>query len=138
MVRGTPIASRQLGKEEFFKSRAWRELRFRVLKKYGFSCMACGRSRQKHKVVLHVDHIKPRSRYPELEMEEDNKTFELQLKDMGIEPSWGNAYFNEGPDYVKWTESYIKPKDAFGVLFTLAHVIPKHPRQEGEVPKFPD
>ena len=72
-----------------------------------------------------------------LEMEEDNKSLELQLKDMGIEPSWGTACWQDGPDYEKWTESYIKPKDAFGVLFTLAHVIPKHPRQEGEVPKFP-
>jgi hypothetical protein len=73
-----------------------------------------------------------------LEMEEDNKTFELQLKEMGIEPSWGNAYFTEGPDYMSWTESYIAPKDAFGVMFTLAHVVPKHPRRDKEVPKFPD
>ena len=72
-----------------------------------------------------------------LEMEEDNKTFEYDLTQMGIQPTWGNAYFEEGPDYKKWTESYIHPKDAFGVLFTLAHVVPKWPRREGEVPKFP-
>ncbi len=62
----------------------------------------------------------------------------MQLKDMGIQPSWGNANFTEGPDYMSWTESYINPKDAFGVLFTLAHIIPKNPRREGEIPKFPD
>lgn len=73
-----------------------------------------------------------------LEMEEENKVFEMQLKDMGIEPSWGNAHFTEGPDYMSWTESYISPKDAFGVLFTLAHVVPKPPRRTAEVPKFPD
>ncbi len=73
-----------------------------------------------------------------LEMEEDNKTFEMQMKDMGIQPSWGNAFFTEGPDYMSWTESYINPKEAFGVLFTLAHIIPKNPRREGEIPKFPD
>jgi len=73
-----------------------------------------------------------------LEMEEDNKTFEAQLKDMGIEPSWGNAYFRNGPDYESWTESYIRPKDAFGVLFTLAHIVPERPKREGEIPKFPD
>ncbi len=32
-----------------------------------------------------------------LEMEEDNKTFEVQLNDMGITASWGNANFTEGP-----------------------------------------
>jgi len=73
-----------------------------------------------------------------LEMEEENKTFEVQLKEMGIEPSWGNAFFQEGPDYKSWTESYINPKDAFGVLFTLAHVVPKKPGREGVIPKFPD
>ena len=72
-----------------------------------------------------------------LEMEDDNKTFETQLSGMGIEPSWGNAHFDEGPDYKKWTESYIKPQDAFGVLFTLAHIIPKPPMREGSIPKFP-
>lgn len=72
-----------------------------------------------------------------LEMEDDNKTFEAELRGMGIEPSWGNAYFNDGPDYEAWTESYINPKDTFGVLFTLAHIIPKLPKLEGEIPKFP-
>ena len=72
-----------------------------------------------------------------IEMEEKNKTFEMELKGMGIEPSWGNAAFTEGPDYMSWTESYINPKDAFGVLFTLAHVVSKAPRRDDEVPKFP-
>jgi hypothetical protein len=73
-----------------------------------------------------------------LEMEEENKVFEAQLSDMGFQPSWGNAYFGDGPDYMKWTESYINPKDAFGVLFTLAHIVPREPPRRGEtVPKFP-
>ncbi|MFH1775231.1 MAG: VOC family protein [Chloroflexota bacterium] len=72
-----------------------------------------------------------------LEMEEDNKTFEAQLSGMGIKPSWGNAVFEDGPDYQTWTESYIAPRDAYGVLFTLAHIVPKLPRHDGEIPKFP-
>ncbi|MFC2032797.1 VOC family protein [Chloroflexota bacterium] len=72
-----------------------------------------------------------------LEMKDDNKTFEAQLTDMGFKPSWGNAYFKDGPDYHSWTESYINPKDAFGVMFTLAHIISKNPKHEGEIPKFP-
>lgn len=33
-------------------------------------CLACGR--KPPTVVLHVDHIKPRSKYPELELEISN------------------------------------------------------------------
>jgi hypothetical protein len=72
-----------------------------------------------------------------LDMEENNKTFEMQLNGMGIEPSWGNANFSDGPGYKTWTESYIAPKDAFGVLFTLAHIVPDYQKREGEIPKFP-
>lgn len=59
-------------KEElgFFLSRDWRELRFKILRKYGFCCMACGA--RPPSVVLHVDHIKPRSKFPHLEMSADN------------------------------------------------------------------
>ncbi len=54
----------------FYDSREWRELRFRVLRKYAFQCMACGRSPPE--VKIHVDHIKPRSKYPKLELDFDN------------------------------------------------------------------
>jgi len=72
-----------------------------------------------------------------LEMEDDNKVFEAELSEMGFKPTWGNAYFEEGPDYKRWSESYLHPNDGFGVLFTLAHVVPKPPRRAGDVPKFP-
>ena len=55
----------------FYKSKIWLSLRYQVLKRYGFQCMACGRGR-KDGVILHVDHIKPRSKYPELELAVDN------------------------------------------------------------------
>jgi 5-methylcytosine-specific restriction endonuclease McrA len=34
--------------------------------------MLCGRSKRKHGVVIHVDHIKPKSKYPELALEYNN------------------------------------------------------------------
>ena len=34
--------------------------------------MCCGRSKKEHGVVIHVDHIKPRSKFPELALEFDN------------------------------------------------------------------
>ena len=52
----------------FYLTVEWRELRHRVLYHYGRSCMACGAT----KVELHVDHIKPISKYPELKMEISN------------------------------------------------------------------
>jgi 5-methylcytosine-specific restriction endonuclease McrA len=54
----------------FYESDAWRELRFSTLRKFGFSCMACGQ--KPPNVVLHVDHIKPRSLHPELELNPNN------------------------------------------------------------------
>ena len=57
---------------DFFKSREWRELRYKVLAKYGSICMSCGRSPKVHGIIIHVDHIKPRIKYPKLELDEDN------------------------------------------------------------------
>ncbi len=57
-------------KIDFYDSREWREVRFKVLRKYGYQCMACGR--KPPEVVIHVDHIKPRSKYPKLELDFEN------------------------------------------------------------------
>lgn len=56
----------------FYESDEWRKLRARVLEKYGCRCMMCGRTPKQHRIVVHVDHIKPRSKYPELELEFNN------------------------------------------------------------------
>jgi 5-methylcytosine-specific restriction endonuclease McrA len=57
--------------QEFFRSREWQELRYFVLKKYGAKCQCCGAGRADGKVI-HVDHIKPRSRFPLLQWEVNN------------------------------------------------------------------
>jgi 5-methylcytosine-specific restriction endonuclease McrA len=56
----------------FYDSDQWRALRFAALKASNGQCVLCGRSSREHRVVLHVDHIKPRSRWPELELEASN------------------------------------------------------------------
>jgi len=58
--------------DDFYMSHAWRELRYRVLRKYKAACMACGRSPKHHGIVIHVDHIKPRSKFPRLELVFEN------------------------------------------------------------------
>jgi len=56
----------------FYMSHAWRGLRYRVIRKYKAACMGCGRSPKEHGIVIHVDHIKPRSKRPDLELVFEN------------------------------------------------------------------
>jgi len=58
----------------FYHSKAWRSLRVKAILKYGRKCCLCGRS-VKDGIVLHVDHIKPRSKFPKLEL----KLWNLQI-----------------------------------------------------------
>jgi len=60
-----------LPSDEFFASLAWKKLRYAVLQKAGARCQCCGVSAASGP-QLHVDHIKPRSKYPELALEESN------------------------------------------------------------------
>lgn len=55
----------------FYESDEWRQLRYKVLKRDKGRCLLCGRGVAEN-VILHVDHIKPRSKYPHLELIEDN------------------------------------------------------------------
>lgn len=50
------------------KSRRWKLLRRYVLKRDGAKCAKCGETEG----ILHIDHIKPRSRYPALIWNPDN------------------------------------------------------------------
>jgi hypothetical protein len=52
----------------FYDSREWKELRYKAIKQHGRTCMACRTTDG----VMHVDHIKPRSKFPDLELELSN------------------------------------------------------------------
>ena len=67
---------------EFCRTREWAEIRHKVLVKYGATCQCCGASRQTG-AILHVDHIKPRSKYPALELIEDNLQVLCELCNIG-------------------------------------------------------
>lgn len=60
-----------LPSSKFYQTKEWRELRYQALVKYGNNCVCCGAS-PKHGVSIHVDHIKPRSIYPEYALCIDN------------------------------------------------------------------
>lgn len=51
----------------FYSSPEWMRLRYQAIKQYGNKCKACGRG-PNNGVVIHVDHIKPRSVFPELSL----------------------------------------------------------------------
>jgi hypothetical protein len=51
--------------KDFYASRAWQVVRYKALKREGGRCQCCGRSSAWEGVILHVDHIKPRSKYPQ-------------------------------------------------------------------------
>jgi 5-methylcytosine-specific restriction endonuclease McrA len=74
-----------LGKEEyqkFYTSTAWRQLRYLALKNTNGQCQCCG-ARASDGVSIHVDHIKPRSRYPKLELSLDNLQVLCQACNVG-------------------------------------------------------
>lgn len=57
---------------DFYKTREWQEARWKAIKKSNGCCVYCGRSRSSHGIIIHVDHIKPRSKFPHLALELSN------------------------------------------------------------------
>ena len=56
---------------DFYKSKSWKTLRYQALLNSSGACDCCGASGGGG-VQIHVDHIKPRSKYPELELDLSN------------------------------------------------------------------
>lgn len=65
----------------FYESRPWKALRIKVLVAYGRRCMKCSRVDGE----MHVDHIKPRSRFPLLSLTFEN--LQVLCKDCNMEKS---------------------------------------------------
>ena len=84
----------------FYESKAWKKLRAKVLKKYGRKCMFCGKTQG----VIQVDHIKPRSKYPELELVFDN--MQVLCKDCNMEKSNKHSTdYRDLPELDIWFEA---------------------------------
>jgi len=63
---GTPVS------HDFYMSPEWQRVRYSALLKSDGCCSLCGRNPIAHGVVLHVDHIVPRSKNKERELDESN------------------------------------------------------------------
>lgn len=68
----------------FYDSDNWQYLRKLTLDTYGCVCMKC----HAKNTEMHVDHIKPRSKYPELELDKDN--LQVLCKSCNMEKSNNN------------------------------------------------
>lgn len=65
--------SQPVPKADFYSSGAWSSLRYEALRRSRGQCELCGFVPGKgEKGRLHVDHIKPRSKYPELALDINN------------------------------------------------------------------
>lgn len=64
-------ARRRDEKKTFYSSGPWRALRYKILTKYGPKCMLCGAEKSKD-IHIHVDHIRPISKFPHLALVERN------------------------------------------------------------------
>jgi 5-methylcytosine-specific restriction endonuclease McrA len=65
-----PAYRRGMG-DDFYRTREWRILRWQILDRTDGKCSMCGRGKAQG-IILHVDHIHPRSIYPSKELDAAN------------------------------------------------------------------
>lgn len=71
LSKGGKLCKQAYFSDDFYKSRKWQKLRYSALLRYGNRCMCCGRGVYEG-VILHVDHIRPKSLWPHLAYNIDN------------------------------------------------------------------
>lgn len=82
--------SEEINTDNFYDTWAWKDIRYQALHKCGRRCMSCGASPLRdNKVVLHVDHIKPFRKYPELALDINN--LQVLCEDCNM----GKGYWDE-------------------------------------------
>jgi len=69
-VKVKPKPKQKLG-PEFYETPEWRRVRYKAIVKNDGCCQCCKARPEKGK-PLHVDHIKPKSKYPELALKASN------------------------------------------------------------------
>jgi len=65
------MIERTAGRSEFYDSTAWQTARYQALCRSNGRCELCGTSKSEGSIIQ-VDHVKPRSKFPELELEQSN------------------------------------------------------------------
>jgi hypothetical protein len=88
--------------DDFFGSREWQKLRYQAIKKHGGLCQCCGAGRKQGKVI-HVDHIKPRSKFPEFEWDLNNLQILCEDCNMG-KGAWDQTDWRDKQPRVIWDD----------------------------------
>lgn len=69
--RNKRTSAYSMASREFYLCDAWKKLRYRALQVCGATCQCCG-AKQRDGFTMHVDHVKPRFKYPELQLDLNN------------------------------------------------------------------
>ena len=104
-----PAAGPDDGKA-FYASQQWRSLRYKALKRGGGRCDLCGAVPSKDQ-PLHVDHIRPRSKFPALALELSN--LQVLCKDCNLGKSNRDDTDWRKARRVKGSEAKLGPKNPF-------------------------
>lgn len=73
--------------KDFHRSPEWQQLRYDALEIHGRKCVGCGLT-PNDGIKIHIDHIKPRSKHPELALDIENLQILCESCNMGK----GNRY----------------------------------------------
>ena len=65
-----PLYTKEM-KADFYQTREWRSLRWRVLSNSDGRCAMCGTNKEAGS-IMHIDHIMPRSKFPSKELDINN------------------------------------------------------------------
>ena len=71
LISALNLVTRHADRPDFYETDEWRQVRYQALKRNDGRCECCGR-RPSAENPLHVDHIKPRSKFPELALQISN------------------------------------------------------------------
>jgi 5-methylcytosine-specific restriction endonuclease McrA len=74
-----PFKAKKIGKpsagyvknDGFYESKEWKQARYQTLRDHGRRCACCGATPATG-AIMHVDHIKPRYKFPELSLDLNN------------------------------------------------------------------
>ena len=102
---GRGIKTRRAG--DFYQSKAWATVRYAALMKHGARCQCCGATAADG-ASMHVDHIKPRSKFPDLALELSNLQVLCSLcntaKSNIDQTDWSAQTPAESGDYFEYME----------------------------------
>lgn len=100
-----PVKKKYKKPDSFYASWEWKKVRYEALKIHGRRCQCCGwRPGDTDHGWLVVDHIKPRSKYPELELDVSNLQTSCNDCNMGK----SNIYEDDFRDVDDWFRNLMR------------------------------